>query len=38
MIQEAELDAVQLHPLALVTDTDPVVALAGTDVALGVIV
>jgi len=36
-IHEAELEAVQLHDAAVVTATEPVVAPAATDVALGAI-
>ena len=35
VIQDAELDAVQAHPLVVVTLTEPVEALAATDVAVG---
>ncbi len=35
VIQDAELDAVQAQPLVLVTLTEPVDALAETDVAVG---
>jgi hypothetical protein len=38
VIHDAALDAVHAHPLVVVTDTLPVVALAETDVALGVVV
>lgn len=37
VIQDAPLDAVHGQPLIAVTDTLPVVALADTDVALGLI-
>jgi hypothetical protein len=35
VIQEAELEAVHAHPDVVDTDTDPVVAVDETDVALG---
>lgn len=38
VIQDTPLDAVHAHPLVVVTVAVPVVPLAGTDVALGVVV